>query len=128
MAISIAQGFQKLKGNLEITTLQADTVSTPQQNIRSVVQSDLEAVDDFLTGSYIRNTMIGPLSEADVDIMIILDNRYFHNYTDGKNGGQAGLLDLLKRTLRKTFTRTPDNVCEDKPFPRIASSSFWEQT
>ncbi len=30
------------------------------------------------------------------------------NYNNGQNGGQAGLLDLIKRTLRKTYTRTPD--------------------
>jgi hypothetical protein len=52
--------------------------------------------------------MIAPLSEADVDIIMVLHSKYFHNYSDGKNGGQAGLLDLLKSTLRKTYTRTPD--------------------
>jgi len=40
-------------------------------------------------------------------IFIILDNEYFYHY-DGKNGGQAGLLDLLKRALKKTYTKTPD--------------------
>jgi hypothetical protein len=51
--------------------------------------------------------MIAPLNEADVDIFIILYNEYFYHY-DGKNGGQAGLLDLLKRALKKTYTKTPD--------------------
>jgi hypothetical protein len=52
--------------------------------------------------------MIAPLKEADVDIFVVLDSKYFHNYNNGQNGGQAGLLDLLKRTLRKTYTETPD--------------------
>ncbi len=51
--------------------------------------------------------MIAPLKEADIDIFVILDNSYFHHY-NGQNGGQAGLLDMLKRTLKKTYTRTPD--------------------
>ncbi len=51
--------------------------------------------------------MIGPLKEADVDILIVLDPRYYHHY-NGQNGNQAGLLDLVKRTLLKTYTRTPD--------------------
>ena len=108
MAITISQGFQTLKTNLEITDLQAETVSTRQQNVKNVVESGLTVVDSFLTGSYKRNTMIGPLSEADVDVLIVLDNQYFYQYNDGKNMGQAGLLDLVKRTLRKTYTKTPD--------------------
>lgn len=108
MATSISEAFQKLKSNLEISDLQTETVSTRQQNVRKVVEGGLVVSDSFLTGSYIRNTMIAPLSEADIDILVVLDNQYFYNYNDGKNMGQAGLLDLVKQTLRKTYTKTPD--------------------
>lgn len=108
MATTILSAFQKLKENLEITGLQKSTVSTRQNNIREVIEKDLVVLEHFLTGSYSRNTMIAPLKEADVDIFIVLDPKYFYNYDNGQNGGQAGLLDLLKRTLRKTYTRTPD--------------------
>lgn len=108
MPTTIAQGFQTLKSNLEITDLQAETVSIRQQNVRDVVAVGLTVIDDFLTGSYSRNTMIAPLNEADVDIFVVLDVKYYHQYNQGQNGGQAGLLDLMKRTLLKTYTRTPD--------------------
>ncbi|MDD5750461.1 MAG: CBASS oligonucleotide cyclase [Candidatus Pacebacteria bacterium] len=108
MATTIQQSFQKLKENLEITGLQANTVSTRQNNVRDIVKKDLSVLDSFLTGSYSRSTMIAPLKEADVDIFVVLDSKYFHHYNNGQNGGQAGLLDLLKRTLRKTYTETPD--------------------
>jgi hypothetical protein len=108
MAISIQQAFETLKRNLEITDLQSETVSTRQQNVRKVVGSGLSVTDDFLTGSYKRNTMIAPLSEADIDAFMVLDNQYFYHYDGGKNMGQAGLLDLVKRTLRQTYTKTPD--------------------
>ena len=107
MATTITQSFEQLKRNLEITGLQKETVSTRQTNIREVLESDLDVLDSFLTGSYSRNTMIAPLSEADIDIIIVLNSKYFHHY-NGQNGGQAGLLDLVKRTLKKTYTRTPD--------------------
>ena len=68
----------------------------------------MDVVDSFLTGSYSRKTMIAPLKEADVDIFIQLDAKYFHHYNHGQNGGQAGLLDLVKRTLKKTYTRAED--------------------
>lgn len=108
MATTIQQSFQKLKENLEITGLQSSTVSTRQNNVRDVIKKDLSVLDSFLTGSYSRSTMIAPLKEADVDIFVVLESKYFHNYNNGQNGGQAGLLDLLKRTLRKTYTETPD--------------------
>lgn len=108
MATTIPNSFLRFKQNLEISGLQAETVSTRQKNVRGVVESGLTVLDSFLTGSYSRSTMIAPLTEADVDIFVVLDSKYFHNYNDGQNGGQAGLLDLLKRTLKKTFTLTPD--------------------
>lgn len=108
MATTIPQGFLKMKQNLEITNLQAETVSTRQTRIREVLEAGLTVHGSFLTGSYSRNTMIAPLKEADVDVFFVLDAKYYYNYNDGQNGGQAGLLDLLKRTLRKTYTRTPD--------------------
>jgi hypothetical protein len=108
MATTIQQSFKKFRENLEITDLQAETVSIRQQNVRDAVASGLTVEDDFLTGSYSRNTMIAPLNEADVDIFIVLNSEYFHNYNNGENGGQGGLLDRVKRALLKTYTKTPD--------------------
>src|SRR6266850_1992058 len=110
MATTINQAFLRLKANLEISGLQTSTVSTRQTNVREVLEAELEVADEgsFLTGSYARETMIAPLSEADIDIFVVLNPKYFHNYKDGLNGGQAGLLELVKRTLRKTYTKTPD--------------------
>lgn len=106
MATTIQQGFQKLKANLEITGLQSTTASTRQQHVREVVDAELTVLDSFLTGSYSRSTMISPLREADVDVFVVLDTKYFHNY-NGQNGGQAGLLDMVKRALLRTYTKTP---------------------
>ncbi len=107
MATTVKQAFQKLKENLEITGLQEETVATRQKSVREVLDAGLTVKESFLTGSYARSTMIAPLSDADVDIFAVLDVSYYHNY-NGQNGGQAGLLDLVKRTLRKTYTKTPD--------------------
>jgi hypothetical protein len=106
-AKTIPESFKTFKSNLEITDLQAATVSMRQQSVRSAVESGLEVLDSFLSGSYARQTLIAPLKQADIDIIVILDPKYFNNY-NGQNGGQAGLLDLLKRTLMKTYPNTPD--------------------
>jgi predicted nucleotidyltransferase len=107
MPTTIPGSFAGLKANLEISGLQTSVVSKRQEAVRDVVSRDLTVLDSFLTGSYARQTMIAPLKEADIDILVLLDSKYFHQY-NGQNGGQAALLDLVKRTLRKTYTRTPD--------------------
>jgi predicted nucleotidyltransferase len=107
MATTIDGAFSEFKSNLEITGLQASTVSSRQQNVRKIVSEELTVSDSFLTGSYSRHTMIAPLKEADIDIFVVLDNGYFHHY-NGQNGGQAGLLDLLKSALKRTYSKTPD--------------------
>lgn len=101
MATTINQSFQKLKSNLEITGLQQQTVSTRQQNVRDAVAADFTVLDSFLTGSYRRNTMIGPLKDADIDILFVLDASYFDQ------NGQAWLLDKVKATLKKQYPTTP---------------------
>jgi hypothetical protein len=106
MATTVQQSFLKLKSNLEITDLQASTVSTRQEKIREVMQAGIDVLDSFLTGSYARSTMIAPLKQADIDIFFCLDVRYYTHY-NGPNGGPAGLLDFVKRTLQKTYPQTP---------------------
>lgn len=107
MPYTIADSFARLRSNLEITFPQGETVSVRQQAIRRVLNNSFKIVDDFLTGSYARWTMISPLSEADIDIFICLDPSYYHAF-NGTNGGPAGLLDRVKKTLRQTYTSTPD--------------------
>lgn len=102
MAKTIKQSFSDFKSNLEITGLQKSTVSTRQENVRDAVEKEMNVLDSFLTGSYSRSTMISPLSEADIDIFIVLDPKYY------EANGQASLLDKVKRVLRKTYTKTPE--------------------
>ena len=102
MARTIAQGFLKLKANLEITDLQEQAVSQRQQNVRGVVEAGMTVLDSFLAGSYRRSTMISPLKAADVDIFIVLDVKHY------EKTGQGKLLQDLRTVLRKTYTKTPE--------------------
>jgi hypothetical protein len=102
MPTTITSGFEKLRSNLEITGLQAGTVSTRQQNVRDAVAAEMDVLTHFLTGSYMRNTMISPLKEADVDVFVVLDAKYH------ERDGYTALLDRVKRVIKKTYTKTPD--------------------
>jgi len=64
VAKTVAQGFQELRSRLEITNLQSSAVSKRHQNIREILKKELPVLEnngDFLTGSYVRNTMIAPV-------------------------------------------------------------------
>jgi hypothetical protein len=50
MPRTITQGFEQLKQNLEITGLQAETVSTRQQNVRAALDDGLSVLETLLTG------------------------------------------------------------------------------
>ncbi len=101
MARTITQGFDQLKQNLEITTLQSETVSTRQQRVRSALDDGLTVLETFLTGSYRRSTMIAPLKKADIDIVAVMASEYY------QPDGQAAMLDRVKHVLLRRYPRTP---------------------
>jgi hypothetical protein len=101
MAWTIQEGFDRLRSNLEITDLQSTTVSTRQINVRAAVQRRLTVIDSFLAGSYARSTMIGPLKDADLDIVMVLHSDYF------AQNSPASLLQKVRDALKETYTATP---------------------
>ncbi len=101
MATTIPAAFTQFKSNLEVTDLQSETISIRHQNVRAAVAKDFEVLSDCLTGSYIRSTMIAPLKQADIDIFIVLNSKYF------EQSGQAKLLDSIKATLKKKYPLSP---------------------
>jgi hypothetical protein len=102
MAKTIAQGFDLLKKNLEITELQEKTISDRQVAIRKAIAAEFEVLDSFLMGSYARSTMIAPLKDADVDIFFVLDAKYYAQY------GPQALLAQVSRILTKYYSRVTD--------------------
>ncbi len=101
MAKTIDEGFRVLRRNLEITDPQSTTTSIRQQNVRDALKDDFVVLETFLTGSYMRNTMIAPLKEADIDVFVVIDPKYY------EEGGQIKLLNNVKTALRKTYPTTP---------------------
>lgn len=94
------QAFEELRRNLELTGLQEKTVAIRQNNVRDAVAGQLSVVGDFLTGSYRRHTLIGPLNRADVDVVVFLDRKY-------KDRGPRAVLELVRKALLVEYTRTP---------------------
>jgi len=105
VATTVTQGFHELRSRLEITNLQASAVSKRHQHIREILKKELPVLEDggdFLTGSYVRKTMIAPLKGADIDIFFVLDRSCYHD------NDQASLLNKVKSTLKKVYPQTTD--------------------
>lgn len=94
------QAFDGLRSNVELTDLQEKTVAERQDRVRDAVAEQLTVTDRFLTGSYRRHTLIGPLKEADVDVVVVLDRSY-------RARGARSVLDLVRSALLAEYTRTP---------------------
>ncbi|MET8076240.1 CBASS oligonucleotide cyclase [Streptomyces sp. NPDC005303] len=77
----IDDAFANLKHNLEITQTEQDLAKARHETIRDFVRSHWDLADDFLTGSYRRDTKTKKLK--DIDIFVVLD----------ADGSQAGFRD-----------------------------------
>jgi Second Messenger Oligonucleotide or Dinucleotide Synthetase domain len=74
----IDDAFANLRHNLEITPTESDTAVRRHHGIRDYVKSRWDLEDDFLTGSYRRDTKTKKLK--DIDIFVVIDK-------DGPQGG-----------------------------------------
>jgi hypothetical protein len=95
--LTLQQAFDELRTNLELTGLQERTVADRQKKVRAAVERQLTVVDDFLTGSYRRQTLVRPLSRADVDVVVVLDRGY-------RQRGPRAVLELAKKALLAEYT------------------------
>lgn len=95
----IDDAFDNLKHNLEITKTEQNLAQARHAAIRDFVREHWDLADDFLTGSYRRDTKTKKLK--DIDIFVVID-------TGGPQGdfrGQAPIkvIDALETLLRRKW-------------------------
>jgi len=103
--MTVTYAFMKFASDLNITELQQETVSTRQRRVRTCVGQRLDVIDDFLTGSYRRDTMIAPLKDADVDVFLVLNAKLF----DDPPNGPANVLAKLKHAIDDSYSEATDS-------------------
>lgn len=70
--MDVKEAFEKFKHRMEITAGEEKDASRRHNELRDYLRSKLAISDDFLTGSYRRDTKTKPL--ADVDVFILLSD------------------------------------------------------
>src|SRR5712664_2407567 len=94
--LTVTSAFEEFRGNLEVTGLQEGVVAARQERVRASAACGLTVRRSFLTGSYRRRTLIAPMRDADVDIIVVLDRGY-------RRRGPRAVLDLVKTALREEY-------------------------
>jgi len=92
--MTVGQAFEVFKSALEITQPEQDAATSSQERLRARLERRLTILEDFLSGSYKRDTKIRPLT--DIDLLVVLDPAYF-------TYGPAGVLRLLASHLRASY-------------------------
>src|SRR3990167_1240926 len=81
--------FKTLASKVELTQSEADRIAKKHNWLRKKLREKLSVEDDFLTGSYARNTMIRPKDSEkfDIDFFLAFSRQDY---------GESELVDLLK--------------------------------
>ncbi|MBI3397142.1 hypothetical protein HY045_01555 [Candidatus Woesebacteria bacterium] len=104
MPTTVEEGFKKLIENISTADIDQSVVSARQQEIVGICKNNIKIEDTFIAGSYLRNTLIPPVAEADIDIFLVLDNEHFLKHRD-QQGGQAELLGELRLALKPKYNQ-----------------------
>jgi hypothetical protein len=78
--ITIDEAFRKFKSRLELNQKEQDNASARHKEVRDYINTRFAMADDFLTGSYRRNTKSKPLK--DIDIFFVLKDSERSKYRD----------------------------------------------
>lgn len=96
----IEDAFTRLKSNLEITSTEEKLASQHHTTIREYVLEHWQLADDFLTGSYRRDTKTKKLKDVDIFIVILADGPQ-GNY---RNQAPIEVLNALENLLRDRWS------------------------
>lgn len=98
MALTVSQAFFGLQKTCEPRPISDDDVASKHLYLRQTLSNRINLIDDFLIGSYVKNTQIKP--RTDIDIFVVLDSSY---WTDQGLDTPRKVFILLLRNLRKTY-------------------------
>lgn len=97
----VDEAFQKCKTQLEITKTESDFASRKHNDIRDLVREHWSLTDDFLTGSYRRDTKTKRLK--DVDIFVEIDKR--GPQAQLRDDDPSAILERLHKVLKRKYKK-----------------------
>lgn len=105
--MTVTEVFETFRKRLELTEAERKRAAARHPNVRETISKGLELIEDFLTGSYKRDTKIRPLS--DIDLFVVL---HWGKYSDiyYNNGDPSKILYRLRSILKRAYPQTPIKI------------------
>ncbi len=100
MLVTVAEAFEEYRSELEITESEQEAASKRQKEIREFLDGHFELEDDFLTGSYRRETKTKPLKDVDIFCVLKATRANIDGY---RKQGAAVVLRAFRGVLRKKY-------------------------
>src|SRR5258705_4178037 len=101
MPTTVLAVFREFAARLEPTEVQREDASTKQAGVRDCLNETLWVDRSFLTGSYARRTIVRPLN--DVDLFVVLNASHHANeYYRAPDGAQA-VLERFHSRLKRCY-------------------------
>lgn len=97
--------FKVFKSNIELTDTQKKQIQSSHAYLRTLIERQNYVSNTFLTGSYKKNTMIRPID--DVDLFVVVNNGYT------VSSSPQTVLNQLKKDLKVSFPKT--SIKQNKP-------------
>lgn len=125
--------FEQLRQNIEPTEAQKDSIISTHTHLRQSILQRLSYVKNtILTGSYKRKTMIRPLNDVDIFVLLNYEANNYHNPTP--QTVLSRLKDDLKLSYPNTFIKQDKpcislefNHCKFELTPAIEVANYWSK-
>jgi hypothetical protein len=99
--LTVAQAFGELWTALEPSTPERETASAQQKRVREKLDALLTLDDTYLTGSYRRRTLIRPVD--DIDVLLVLNWDAYKSIIALDAAGATTALNLVEAALRTAY-------------------------
>jgi len=99
--LTVAQAFGELFTALEMTDAERSKASKQQDRVRARLDDHLELDATYLSGSYRRRTLIRPVD--DIDLLVVLNWDEYKGEVTLDAAGTGVVLDLVERALEAAY-------------------------
>ena len=101
----VKTGFDRLAKNIELSLVDYTSVSRGQASIETYLGNYITTFTTVLPGAFARNTMVSPLKETVVDLLVLFNQKHSSTFLPG---------DLLNKLYVTLSAKYPGTTIEEK--------------
>jgi len=105
----IKTAFEKLAKNIELSLVEYTTVSRCQASIETYLGKYITTFTTVLPGAFARNTMVSPLKESEVDLLVLFNQKHRSTFLPNDLLGKLHVT-LLAKYPGTTFDEMTESV------------------